>query len=77
MPKYIAYILNLNEEYVVGVNPWVTYDSRDKATIVVTNMILKTHSLAFRTYHRHKDTVGEHCAIFYAGNITGYIARVE
>jgi hypothetical protein len=77
---YIAYILNLGEEYVVGVHKWVMYTSILNAIDSLTDTWLsKTQS----RYTYSMDTIptkleiGEHKFIMRFSIIDGgYIARV-
>jgi hypothetical protein len=80
---YIIYVLNNLEEYVVGVNPWVTYDRVKQAYIELTCSnsgwrVYDGHSLPETMDYPFK--IGEHLQVViqYAGNIVshGYIARV-
>jgi hypothetical protein len=78
--EYIIYTLYENEEYVVGVNPWITYSSAEMAL----NKIIDTTACRRYVYpmgrmeiRNRTFAIGEHIAVLTHDNgLHGYIARV-
>jgi hypothetical protein len=77
--EYIIYTLNENEEYVVSVNPWVTYSSVE----ISYNELLRRQTWSSYVHARYRNDIvcrkyyiGEHMAVLRHDKIHGYIARV-
>jgi hypothetical protein len=77
MPEaYIVYSLKPNEEYVVGVNPWIMYDNYAAALTVARDMAYRT-SLANSYPLCRSINIGEHYMRYHIYNGDRiYVARI-